>query len=390
MMKNNLKYLLVFLLLIGCNQQKSKESEKQDLGIKATRTISESAKKVRDYLKRDLVIAHRGTTYWAPEETEPAYLWARNIGADYLELDVQLTKDNVLIAFHDNDLSRTTNIVEVFPERINSEINDFTLKELRRLDAGSWFNKAYPERARESFIDLKIMTLKDVVMIAEGNRIKKKNGKPEKELVEGNWNGKYVYEKDPNDNGNRPGIYVETKHPKLNSETILAKEIKEYGWNINSNPKEIKTKKGKVSIANTNARLILQSFSPQSIIQLEKRLPNIPKCFLLWKPDMKGELKEAYNKAVDFAIKNNVQIIGSSISGEPNNYEELTASWMVKLIHNAGMVIHPYTFDTNKQLNTYKERVDGVFTNRADLALEFYNRKSETSSQNILNELGYK
>jgi len=144
-----------------------------------------------------------------------------------------------------------------------------------------------------------------------------------------------------------------------------------------------------VAIANTNARLILQSFSPESILQFEKQLPNIPKCFLLWKPEMKGELKTVYKRAIDFAIENNVQIIGSSIAGEPNNYEELTAPWMAKLIHKAGMVIHPYTFDTNEQLNNYKESVEGVFTNRADLALEFYNRKSKASPQEILIELDY-
>ncbi len=353
------------------------------------KTLSEKAKKVRDYIKKDIVIAHRGSTYWTPEETEPAFLWARNIGADYLELDAQLTKDNVLIAFHDDDLSRTTNIADVFPERINSGINEFTLKELRTLDAGSWFNKKNPDRARKSFTGLKIMTLKDVVMIAEGFRIKKENGKPIKELVNGKWNGKYIYEKDPNDYGNRPGIYVETKHPKLNSEAILAKEITDYSWNINTNPKVIKISKGKVAIANTKARLILQSFSPESIMQLEKYLPNIPKCFLLWKPDMKGDLEDNYKKIIDFAIANNVHIIGSSIVGEPNNYKELTATWMAALIHKADLIIHPYTFDTNKQFNDYKDRIEGVFTNRADLALEFYNKKSETSSNGILDNLGY-
>lgn len=389
-MKSILKYIILSILLIGCNLQKNRESEKQDFEAEKVKTISESAKKVRDYIKKDIVIAHRGSTYWTPEETEPAFLWARNIGADYLEFDVQLTKDSVLIAFHDNDLSRTTNVSEVFPERVKSEINEFTLKELRRLDAGSWFNKAFPKRAKESYKDLKIMTLKDIMMIAEGNRILKKEGKPVKELIDGNWNGKYLYEIDPADNDNRPGIYIETKNPKPNTEKILAKEITAFGWNINSNPKQIKTNNGKVVIANTNARLILQSFSPESIIKLEHYLPNVPKCFLLWKPDMKGKIKEVYKSAIDFAIKNNVQIIGTSITGKPNYYKELTAPWMEELIHNAGMVIHPYTFDTNKQLKAYKDRVEGVFTNRADLALAFYNRKSEISSQDILMELGYK
>jgi glycerophosphoryl diester phosphodiesterase len=336
-----------------------------------------------------VVIAHRGSTYWTPEETEPAFLWARNIGADYLELDVQLTKDNVLIAFHDDNLSRTTDVAEVFSERAKAEINAFTLKELRQLDAGSSFNNANADRARESFKGLKIMTLKDVVMIAEGYRIKKENGKPVQKRIAGKWNGTYIYEKDPNDSGNRPGIYVETKSPKPTTEKILAQEISDYGWNINTNPKAIPTIKGKVEVANTNARFVLQSFSTESLMKLEHYLPNIPKCFLLWKPDMKGDLKEVYKKAISFCIENNVEIMGPSIAGEPNNYEDLTQPWMVELIQNAGMLIHPYTFDTNIQFNDYKERIDGVFTNRADLALEYYNRKSDKTPLEILSELGY-
>ena len=88
-------------------------------------------------------------------------------------------------------------------------------------------------------------------------------------------------------------------------------------------------------------------------------------------------------------VKNNVHIIGSSIAGKPNNYGELTALWTTEKIHETGMIIHPYTFDTLEQLNEYNDRVDGVFTNRADLALEFYGRKSNASSEEILKDLGY-
>ncbi len=381
-----LSLLLFFLQVqISCKQNVQKQSTKMEL-----KTITEKALQVQNYIKKDIVIAHRGSTYWTPEETEPAYLWARNIGADYLELDVQLTKDNVLIAFHDNVLNRTTNLAKVFPNRTEAaEINKFTLKELRSLDAGSWFNIKNPDRAKQSFINLKIMTLEDVIKIAEGNRIKKENGLPEKKMVHGVWNGNYVYEKDPNDNGNRPGLYIETKHPQQNTELILAKAISIMGWNINANPKTIKTQSNKVAIANTNARIILQSFSPESIINIEKYLPNIPKCFLLWKADMKGDIQEAYTKAIHFAIENNVDIIGSSIAGEPNNYAELTAGWMTKLVHESKMLVHPYTFDTTKQLNEYKNRVDGVFTNRADLALNFHDRESKETPQEILHKLGY-
>ena len=68
-------------------------------------------------LPRPAIIAHRGASYLAPEETGPAYLLAREMGVDYLELDLQRTKDDILIALHDDDLRRTTNITEVFPGR---------------------------------------------------------------------------------------------------------------------------------------------------------------------------------------------------------------------------------------------------------------------------------
>lgn len=386
-MKHILTLSIICTILFSCKNGETKEVlEEKD---EPKTTISDQANKVKEYMKTDIVIAHRGSTYWTPEETEPAFLWARNIGADYLEFDVQLTKDNKLVAFHDKDLSRTTNISELFPDRIKAEINQFTLKELRSLDAGSWFNTAFSNRSRPSYKGLKIMTLKDVLMFAEGNRIKKENGEPVKEMVDGEWNGNYVYELDPNDNGNRPGVYIETKSPKPGTENVLLKQLTENGWNINENPKIIEVEKGKMNIANTNARVVLQSFSRESIIKIENLLPNIPKCLLLWQPEMVEDLKGNYEDAIAFSIANNVQGVGPSIAGEPNNYEELTAPWMVELIHNAGLAIHPYTFDTTDQLTEYKDRVEGVFTNRADLALEFYGRKNANTSSELLNQLGY-
>lgn len=332
-------------------------------------------------LKKDMVIAHRGTTYWAPEGSEPAFLWARNIGADYLEVDVQPTKDSVLVVFHDRNLSRTSNVSKIFPDKIKSSIDNFTLKELRTLDIGSWFNEKYPDRARERFKGLKIITLQEAIMIAEGNRIQKKNGEPIKELKNGEWTGHYLFEKDPNDNGNRPGVYAETKNPKPNTERLLAQEISIYGWNINDNPKEIKTTLNKVAVGSTNSRFVLQSFYPESILKLEKLLPNLPKCLLLSHSRMKDDLKGNYIKAINFSKKNNVQILGPSITKELHNFEDL--------VHKANLVIHPYTFNTIEDHTLYKGIVDGGFTNRADLSLEFHNRKSSVSPDQILTNLGY-
>lgn len=95
-------------------------------------------------------VAHRGASAYAPEHTLAAYRLALEQGADFVEQDLAVTKDGVLICLHDPSLERTTNVEEVFPARF-TEIdyegkklrawlaNDFTLAEIRQLDAGSWF-----------------------------------------------------------------------------------------------------------------------------------------------------------------------------------------------------------------------------------------------------------
>jgi len=387
-MKNILLILIISSAILSCNRsKKTMHTESQKSNTLTIKKLSTESIKTRNYILKDIVIAHRGSTYWTPEETEPAYRWARNIGADYLELDLQMTKDSILVALHDDTLLRTSNVQEIFPDINEPTTNDFTLKQLRSLDFGSWFNKVNPKRAKKKFVGSQILTFKDVLMIAEGYRIKREKGKPVKEVIKGEWTGKYLYEIDPADNKNRPGIYAETK--KLGLEKLLAKELKEYKWLITENPKNIKTYKNKVGIANTKARLVLQTFYPESIKQLNIYLPNIPKCMLIWKPEMDKDLKNNYIKIINYCVNNNVEIMGPSIAGAPNNYGELTAPWMVKLIHQSGMIIHPYTFDTNIDFNNYSESTDGFFTNRADLALIYFNRLKGNTSESILTELGY-
>ena len=54
---------------------------------------------INSYVPENAVMAHRGSTYWAPEETESAWRWAREMGADYLESDLQCTKDGWICIF---------------------------------------------------------------------------------------------------------------------------------------------------------------------------------------------------------------------------------------------------------------------------------------------------
>ncbi|MFD0903987.1 glycerophosphodiester phosphodiesterase [Actinomadura sediminis] len=88
-------------------------------------------------------VAHRGASDAAPENTLEAFRTAARMGADMFELDVQETKDHKLVLVHDSTLARTTNVEQVFPKRKPWKVSDFSLAEVKRLDAGSWFGKRY-------------------------------------------------------------------------------------------------------------------------------------------------------------------------------------------------------------------------------------------------------
>lgn len=91
-----------------------------------------------------LCIAHRGAASLAPENTLTSAQKAFDIGADMWELDVSVTADGELVVLHDDSLARTTNAAALFPGRAPWLISDFTLAEIRRLDAGSWFVETDP------------------------------------------------------------------------------------------------------------------------------------------------------------------------------------------------------------------------------------------------------
>ncbi|WP_030898487.1 glycerophosphodiester phosphodiesterase [Streptomyces sp. NRRL S-474] len=90
-----------------------------------------------------LVIAHRGASAYAPENTLAAVDKAAELGIRWVENDVQRTRDGALVVLHDDNLRRTTDVEEVFPGRAPWKVKDFTAAEIARLDAGSWFGPAY-------------------------------------------------------------------------------------------------------------------------------------------------------------------------------------------------------------------------------------------------------
>jgi len=127
-----------------------------------------------------LVMAHRGFRGIAPENTLPAAQKGYDSGADYWELDVAASSDGELVVMHDDTLARTTDADELFPNRSPWTVYDFTLAELKSLDAGSWYAKAdqfrqiaagrVTKQDLDSFVGIRVPTL------AEALELTKKNG----------------------------------------------------------------------------------------------------------------------------------------------------------------------------------------------------------------------
>lgn len=190
-------------------------------------------------IPRPAVIAHRGASYLAPEATHAAYVMARELGVDYLELDIQRTKDGVLVALHDDTLERTSNVAEVFPDRATRGVGTFTFAELQQLDAGAWFNQRFPEHGRTTFKGLRVLRLEDILSIAEGAPA-------------------------------RMGICIESKHAQRfpGLEEQLVGELQQRGW---------MRERG----TNGRAEVIFQSFDPDSLKRLKVLAPQIPRILLI-------------------------------------------------------------------------------------------------------------
>lgn len=103
-----------------------------------------------------LIIAHRGYSSVFPENTLVSFTGALDIGVDFIELDVQLSKDGQVVILHDDSLKRTTGV--------DGAASDFTGEELAGMDAGSWFNA--------SFAGEKIPTLEEALNLVKGTECK--------------------------------------------------------------------------------------------------------------------------------------------------------------------------------------------------------------------------
>ena len=102
------------------------------------------------------IVAHRGYSYVYPENTIASFEGALDIGVDYIETDVQMTKDGQIVIFHDEKLKRTA--------KRKGKISDYTYEELQEMDVGKWFSA--------DFAGTKIPTLQETLTCIKDSDVK--------------------------------------------------------------------------------------------------------------------------------------------------------------------------------------------------------------------------
>ena len=170
-----------------------------------------------------LVIGHRGAAGYAPEHTLASWDLALGMGVDYLEQDLQMTRDGILVVLHDETLDRTTG------GTCRGRVIDRTLAEIRGCDVGGWFNAAHPEHARPEYAGQAIPTLDEVL-------------------------ARY---------GDRSSFYIETKNPEAapGMEEALIELLDRHGLR---------------EPAASDWRVIIQSFSERSLRMIHEFDPSLP------------------------------------------------------------------------------------------------------------------
>lgn len=318
-------------------------------------------------LQKPLVLGHRGACGYRPEHTLASYQLAIDMGADYIEPDLVSTKDRVLIARHENEISETTDVAVKFPDRKTTKTidgksvtgwftEDFTLKEIKTLRAKE--RLAFRDHSYDG--QFEIPTFKEVIDLA------KSQGKKLKRTI---------------------GLYPETKHPtyfqsiKLSLEEPLAKELKAAGLNKKSSAVFIQSfeltnlKKLK---ALTKNKLVFLIDDP-TIVPADFQASNDKRTYMdLLSVEGLKEIK----KTADAIGPYKRYIIPTKIvtgkNGEKTE-EKLPPTELVKAAHAVGLLVHPYTFrseekyllkDYNKDpkaeyLEFFALGVDGVFSDFA-------------------------
>ncbi|NJP39086.1 glycerophosphodiester phosphodiesterase family protein [Alkalicoccus luteus] len=274
------------------------------------------------------VIAHRGASGHAPEQTMPALEKAIEMDADWLELDIQMTADDVLVAFHDDEIDRTTDG--------EGEIGDYTLEELKELDAGSWFNEEYPDRADESFEGVEILTLEEIF----------------------------------EEFGEDENYYMETKSTYLNEdmEEPMVELIEEFGFDEAGN-------------------VMIQSFHQDSLQTVHELNDSIPLVQLLWweVDEETGEMEEWLDitPAPDDMTEEDFADIAEYAVGIGPHLEyydgtEVIDETFVQTARDEGFDVHVYTINEEEDMHRLLDwGVTGLFTDFPDRMQNVLDERSE-------------
>jgi glycerophosphoryl diester phosphodiesterase len=127
-------------------------------------------------IRKPLIIAHRGASGEAPENTLAAFQLALEQGCDALELDIHLSIDGKLMVCHDSTIDRTTNA--------SGRIVDIVASQLRTYDAGIWFNKKFKGQQIPFLAEVFEMIPQDIIINIEIKMIPEYENKIEQKLVD--------------------------------------------------------------------------------------------------------------------------------------------------------------------------------------------------------------
>ena len=255
-----------------------------------------------------LNIGHRGASGYAPEHTIPAYDLALQMGADYIEQDLQLTKDGVLVAMHDDTLDRTAEAPPGVPKRFCSgPVIKRTLEQIKMCDVGSWFNETYPQYAKPEYVGLQIPTLEEVFQ-------------------------RY---------GTSVNYYIETKNPEAapGMEEELLRLMEKYNL---------------IEPAAENWQVLIQSFSSASLQKIHALEPSLPLIQLYSSTETSETIQAQLDLARTYAVG-----IGPSKT-------DVDAA-LVEAAHARCLDVHPYTVNETVEMEALISLgVDGMFTNFPD------------------------
>ena len=249
------------------------------------------------------VIAHRGASAYVPENTLASYVLAETMDADYIELDIHLTKDHELVVMHDQDISATT--------EGTGEIGDYTLDELKQLSANFRYQKNESKSKIES---------SEMYAIPELSEVLSQFGETMSLVIE---------LKDPD------------KYPGIEGELVnLLEEYEMIGLDDNNYP-----------------RAVIQSFDKSGLIKISKLNSDIPLIQLYsFEENEKATLSE---KEIDEIL--------SYAAGIGVNYESLAIEFIKEMGKNKIPVYAFTVNEVENALKMKAMGVSGIYTDRPDL-----------------------